>query len=80
MGCIPSMRALQAEGTGACFKEANAIVKLHNKALSEMLEKLQNQLQGFKYSIADFYTYLSKRINDPSKYGKSVTSHRMLLF
>uniref|UniRef100_A0A2N9EVM2 Reverse transcriptase zinc-binding domain-containing protein n=1 Tax=Fagus sylvatica TaxID=28930 RepID=A0A2N9EVM2_FAGSY len=66
LGCIPIMRALKQ---GACMEEIITLVKLHNKALSGVLSKLESQLKGFKYAIADFYTFLSERMDNPSKYG-----------
>ncbi|GMY22675.1 gdsl esterase/lipase 5 [Fagus crenata] len=66
LGCIPSERALKQ---GACMEEILTLVKLHNKVLSEVLSKLVSQLKGFKYAIADFYTFLSERMDNPSKYG-----------
>ncbi len=37
-----------------------------------MLQKLERELNGLKYSIADLYVALSERINNPSKYGMSI--------
>nr|XP_023879344.1 GDSL esterase/lipase 2-like [Quercus suber] len=69
-GCSPLFKALVKPGnTGACLEELTTLVKLHNKALSEVLPKLESELKGLKYSTADFYTFLSERINNPSKYG-----------
>ena len=70
LGCLPFARALNPD-TGACFQEITALAKLHNEALSQVLQKLESQLHGFKYSIADSYSSLSERINNPSKYGMS---------
>ena len=70
LGCIPSERALKQ---GACMEEILTLVKLHNKVLSEVLPKLESQLKGFKYAIADFYTFLSERMDNPSKYGMSLS-------
>jgi phospholipase/lecithinase/hemolysin len=64
------MRALKQ---GACMEEIITLVKLHNKALSGVLSKLESQLKGFKYAIADFYTFLSERMDNPSKYGMSLS-------
>ena len=69
-GCSPLFKALVKPGNrGACLEELTTLVKLHNKALSEVLPKLESELKGLKYSTADFYTFLSERINNPSKYG-----------
>ncbi len=55
------------------MEEIITLVKLHNKALSGVLSKLESQLKGFKYAIADFYTFLSERMDNPSKYGMSLS-------
>ncbi|PKI56518.1 hypothetical protein CRG98_023044 [Punica granatum] len=44
LGCHPVMRAL--EGTGACSKELNELVKLHNGALAKALQKFQGRQGG----------------------------------
>ncbi|KAK4592197.1 hypothetical protein RGQ29_016633 [Quercus rubra] len=69
LGCVPFAKALKPGNTDACMEEITALVKLHNKALSKVLPMLQSELKGFKYSIADLYTFLSERIDNPSKYG-----------
>ena len=55
--------------TGACLQEVNPIVKLHNEALSKVLQELEGQLSGFKYSIVNSSTYLIEIIHNPLKYG-----------
>jgi phospholipase/lecithinase/hemolysin len=55
------------------MEDITTLVKLHNKALSKVLPKLQSQLKGFKYFIADLYTLFSERIDNPSKYGMSLS-------
>ncbi|XP_075646454.1 GDSL esterase/lipase 1-like isoform X2 [Castanea sativa] len=69
LGCVPLIKALKPGNTDACMEEITELVKLHNKALSKVLPKLQSELKGFKYSIADLYTFLSERIDNPSTYG-----------
>lgn len=54
---------------GACTDEVTPMVKLHNRKLSKVLSKLESQLEGFKYSMFDFYTSFGERVNDPTKYG-----------
>jgi hypothetical protein len=71
LGCLPFTRALKAGNTGTCLDGMTALAKLHNKALPKVLQKLERQLNGFRYSIADGYTAFSERINNPSKYGMS---------
>ncbi|KAJ9179461.1 hypothetical protein P3X46_011248 [Hevea brasiliensis] len=69
-GCAPFTRALNT--SGGCLEEVTALIKLHNRALSKVLEDLQEELKGFEYSVLDFYTSLSKRMNKPSQYGFKV--------
>ena len=72
LGCLPVVKALNL-GTNkdGCVEEVMEITQLHNGALKELLQKLETQLQGFKYSYTDFYTAISERIKNPSKYGIS---------
>ncbi|XP_052183899.1 GDSL esterase/lipase 1-like isoform X4 [Diospyros lotus] len=71
MGCWPMLRAVNPTNTGddGCHEDVNALVRLHNVALSQLLRSLEGELQGFKYSLFDFYTWGLERINNPSKYG-----------
>ncbi|KAI9102952.1 hypothetical protein K1719_023391 [Acacia pycnantha] len=69
IGCVPLMKML-SNGTCCCHEsEASVLAKLHNKALSGILKKLQKQLEGFKYSLANFYNLLTDLIHNPIKYG-----------
>ncbi|KAF3952618.1 hypothetical protein ACB098_11G157800 [Castanea mollissima] len=68
-GCIPYIKAQIPGNKGTCMEELTTLVKLHNMALSKVLPKLESQLKGFKYSTADFYSFLIERMNSPSKYG-----------
>lgn len=63
------MKAIKKPGTGECVEEASEKAKLHNKALSKILQKLQNKLEGFKYSMFDSYSTLEERMDNPTKYG-----------
>ncbi|KAI9119820.1 hypothetical protein K1719_009209 [Acacia pycnantha] len=65
LGCAPAFRAIK----NSCWEEANALIKLHNKELSKMLQKLETQLEGFKYSTSDYYSFLLDVINSPSRLG-----------
>ncbi|XWS39711.1 hypothetical protein CRYUN_Cryun18bG0078400 [Craigia yunnanensis] len=69
LGCIPGMKLIVAGSTSSCLDKATTLAHLHNKALSIALQKLENQLEGFKFANHDFYTSLSERMNNPSKYG-----------
>ncbi|KAI9119760.1 hypothetical protein K1719_009149 [Acacia pycnantha] len=65
LGCSPAFRVIK----NSCLEEANALIKLHNKELSKMLQKLETQLEGFKYSTSDCYSFLLDVINSPSRLG-----------
>ncbi|XP_054780171.1 GDSL esterase/lipase 1-like [Prosopis cineraria] len=68
LGCTPVVRLL-VNGSGLCREEVTAIVKLHNSALSVELQKLEEQLKGFKYSLTNLYDMGIEVMSDPSKYG-----------
>ncbi|XP_004303743.1 PREDICTED: GDSL esterase/lipase 5-like isoform X1 [Fragaria vesca subsp. vesca] len=70
LGCLPFARVVEQEQNGrGCFKEISPYVKLHNKALPKLLQKLETKLKGFRYSLSDYNEFLRERINHPSKYG-----------
>ncbi|KAF5466297.1 hypothetical protein F2P56_016238 [Juglans regia] len=66
LGCLPLLKVINA---GECVDKITALVKLHNKALPHVLQELESQLKGFKYSITDFYSIVSEIMNNPIKYG-----------
>ncbi|KAL5579644.1 hypothetical protein UlMin_012086 [Ulmus minor] len=68
-GCIPMIKALFPETKTACVDKVTTLAKLHNKAFSTLLQELGRQLKDFKYSMLDYYTTTSERLEDPSKYG-----------
>lgn len=76
IGCSPSIRILVRNYE--CLEEISAVAKLHNKKLTEMVQKLENQLEGFKYSITDFYSALSQVLKYPSKYG--IHSWKLIIY
>ncbi|XP_028763283.1 GDSL esterase/lipase 5-like isoform X2 [Neltuma alba] len=71
INCFPIARMLvNGSSLDACQEEAaSAIARLHNRALPTMLQKLEKQLKGFKYSLTDFYSALVELMKYPSKYG-----------
>ncbi|PRQ51719.1 putative carboxylesterase [Rosa chinensis] len=70
LGCLPFARAVEQEQKGhGCFEEITPYVKLHNKALPKLLQKLETKLKGFRYSLSDYNEFLRDRMNHPSKYG-----------
>ncbi|KAJ4717725.1 GDSL esterase/lipase [Melia azedarach] len=74
MGCFPASRLFVAGRTGACLEDASELAKLHNKALSEVLQELESQLKGFKYANHDFYNSGAELFSNPSKYGFKKTT------
>ena len=72
-GCAPYIIALIPGNKSACMEELTILAKLHNRALSKVLLKLESQLKGFKYSVADFYSFFIERISSPSEYGMSLS-------
>jgi hypothetical protein len=69
LGCLPGMRIIKPENNGSCLEEASSLAKLHNRALSVLLRKLEEELKGFRYSFLNFNINLRQRMNHPSKYG-----------
>ncbi|KAK7294509.1 hypothetical protein RJT34_17398 [Clitoria ternatea] len=70
IGCSPGIRwAVNNGSTGPCYEGISAIARLHNSELTKMLQKLEKQLRGFKYSITDFYSAFAQLITYPSRYG-----------
>lgn len=67
IGCSPAIRF--PEKGQKCNKDMTEAARLHNIELNKMLEKLQKQLEGFKYSVFDFYSTASQWTNSPSKFG-----------
>lgn len=67
LGCLPFARAFGQKGR--CFEDITPYVKLHNKALPKLLQKLETTHKGFRYSLSDYNAFLRERINHPSKYG-----------
>ncbi|XP_061361893.1 GDSL esterase/lipase 5-like [Gastrolobium bilobum] len=71
LNCFPLLRRL-VNGTtiSACQEEAaSALARLHNNAFPKMLQKLEKQLEGFRYSITDFYNALIEVMTNSSNYG-----------
>ena len=68
-GCTP--RAIAGSHQhGECVEELTALSRLHNRDLTNVLENLESKLQGFKYSIFDYYNELRDRVKNPSQYGR----------
>uniref|UniRef100_A0A0A0KAP6 Uncharacterized protein n=1 Tax=Cucumis sativus TaxID=3659 RepID=A0A0A0KAP6_CUCSA len=69
LGCLPNTRLLKKEGDGSCWDEISALAILHNNLFPIALQKFADKFPGFKYTVADMYTLLQNRIDNPSKYG-----------
>ncbi|WCJ39253.1 GDSL lipase [Euphorbia peplus] len=68
MGCLPTIR-INYGLNHECLQELMELPRLHNKLLLETIKELETELQGFKYSVFDYYTSLYDIIQNPSKYG-----------
>lgn len=66
LGCLPYVKA---QAGGSCNDEVTVIAKLHNEELPKTLNKIENQLEGFKYAYFNFFKSANERLNNPSKYG-----------
>jgi phospholipase/lecithinase/hemolysin len=69
MGCTPKAIA-ESHQNSECVEELTALSSLHNRDLTNVLENLESKLQGFKYSIFDYYNELRDRVKNPSQYGR----------
>lgn len=69
LACIPYGRALGAGPNNGCHEELATYVELHNKAFFKLLEKLESELKGFRYSFSHFHKFITQRIDHPSEYG-----------
>ncbi|XP_014515280.2 GDSL esterase/lipase 5-like [Vigna radiata var. radiata] len=71
LGCAPALRLLVPGTTiKACVAApASALARLHNIALSRSFQNLESQLNGFNYSIFNFYDVFLEMLKYPSKYG-----------
>ncbi|KAI4354020.1 hypothetical protein L6164_002921 [Bauhinia variegata] len=70
LNCFPFSRITGNASLDSCQEEQiSVLARLHNNALTIMLEMLEKQLNGFKYSVFDFYNQLLQVMMYPSKYG-----------
>ncbi|WCJ39329.1 GDSL lipase [Euphorbia peplus] len=69
MGCLPAMRTNYNLTNDDCLEQLMELPRLHNKLLLGTIKELEIELQGFKYSVFDYYTSLYDIIQNPSKYG-----------
>lgn len=74
LACLPYSRAVvEGQNRGGCFDKITPYVKLHNKLLPKLLQKLERELKGFRFSLSQIYEFLTERINHPSKYGMYIS-------
>ncbi|KAL0853350.1 hypothetical protein Bca101_058502 [Brassica carinata] len=73
LGCFPALRILKQKND-SCLRDASTLASMHNKALSNLLFKMQRQVKGFKFSLFDMNKSLRLRMHHPSKFGKSESS------
>ncbi|WCJ39333.1 GDSL esterase/lipase [Euphorbia peplus] len=74
LGCIPMIRSHLFKLSDGCAAPPLTLATLHNNALYELTESIQNssEYSGFLYSVFDFYTFLEDRIRRPADYGFKV--------
>ncbi|XP_028763299.1 GDSL esterase/lipase 2 [Neltuma alba] len=68
-GCSPGAKMIVNGTKGACDEKLLEVARIHNDEFSRMLLKLEKQLDGFKYSVFDFYDSALQVMKYPSKYG-----------
>ncbi|XP_013626188.1 PREDICTED: GDSL esterase/lipase 5 [Brassica oleracea var. oleracea] len=68
LGCFPALRILKQKND-SCLRDASILASIHNKALSNLLFKMQRQVKGFKFSLFDMNKSLKLRMDHPSKFG-----------
>ncbi|XP_031399607.1 GDSL lipase-like isoform X1 [Punica granatum] len=69
MGCLPFLAS-----NGSCVQALLTMPILHNKQLYEALTSLAERLEGFKFSVFDYFPSLLDRMQHPSDYGFEVGS------
>ncbi|KAK9923839.1 hypothetical protein M0R45_032237 [Rubus argutus] len=69
IGCHPALLLFQPGKIGSCLDELTEMAQIHNKEILKVLHTLQIKLNGLRYSYFDFYTSMSERLNNPTKYG-----------
>ncbi|KAF3437682.1 hypothetical protein FNV43_RR20438 [Rhamnella rubrinervis] len=67
MGCIPLQRVLSTSGD--CQERTNKLALSFNKAASNLLNDLSNNLPNASYKFGDAYDVVNDVITNPSKYG-----------
>ncbi|KAL5758393.1 hypothetical protein ACOSP7_021004 [Xanthoceras sorbifolium] len=73
MGCSPVTLNSKIPMTATCDDEINKHAQIHNKLLSDLLQKLQSELSGSKFIKADVYKVFSDIFASPNSYGMTDT-------
>ncbi|KAL5758332.1 hypothetical protein ACOSP7_020943 [Xanthoceras sorbifolium] len=73
MGCSPVTLNSKIPMTATCDDEINKHAQIHNKLLSDLLQKLQSELSGSKFIKADVYQVFSDIFASPNSYGMTDT-------
>ncbi|XP_031393479.1 GDSL lipase-like [Punica granatum] len=69
MGCLPECKTQFPKFNGSCIPDLLSMPTLSNKELNKTLTDLAERLEGFKFSIFDYFIALMDRIENPSEYG-----------
>jgi phospholipase/lecithinase/hemolysin len=75
LGCLPSQLASGNTNTnGSCIAGINDMCQGFNAAVRPMLNQLQAQLPGAKFSYGDAYNAVSEFMSNPAQYGAHIHS------
>ncbi|PKI38677.1 hypothetical protein CRG98_040935 [Punica granatum] len=69
MGCVPQFQINYPNLSWSCAPELLSMPILHNKELYGALTDFAERLEGFKFSVFDYFSSLLDRIDHPSDYG-----------
>lgn len=68
LGCAPKQRSLR-NNTDECNEQVNFWSNQYNQGLTQMLQQLKLELNGFHYSYFDTYTVFLDFIRNPAAHG-----------
>ncbi|XP_021278192.1 GDSL esterase/lipase At2g30220-like [Herrania umbratica] len=76
MGCLPVLitARLKPPLDRTCLEDENADARSYNQKLVNLLPQLQASLPGSRIVYADVYTTVIDMVNNPQKYGFTVTN------
>ncbi|KAL5825269.1 hypothetical protein ACOSQ3_021332 [Xanthoceras sorbifolium] len=78
MGCSPVTLNSKIPMTATCDDEINKHAQIHNKLLSDLLQKLQSELSGSKFIKADVYKVFSDIFASPNSYERNIQMQSIL--